>query len=93
MSLLVLSALLVNKIVGEEEYNKILEVVRMALTSYEALDMLVSKLDEARISEIEKSIKSEFVKRLLRKATPIEEIAELTDMSSDEIIAVRSTMV
>jgi len=89
VNLLVLSALLINKIVGEEEYNRILEVIKMALTSYEALDMLVSKLDEARISEIAKSIKTEIVKRMLDEAMPIEKIVKLAALPHDEVLAIK----
>ena len=89
---LVLSALLVNKIVGEKEYNRILEVIKMALTSYEALDMLVSKLDEARASEIAKSAKIELIKKFLLRGYPLEEIVEDSGLSYDEVLALKDSL-
>jgi len=49
--MLVMSALLVNKIISDGvEYNKILEVIQMAYTDQEAVQLLVEKLTETRIS-------------------------------------------
>jgi len=61
----------------------------MALTSYDALDMLVSKLDEARIRGIVKSTKAEFVKKLLLRGYPLEDVVEDSGLSHDEVLALK----
>ena len=91
VNLLVLSALLVNKIVGEKEYNRILEVVKMALTSFEALDMLVTKLDEARIKSAKREQAVESAKVLLELNIPVEAIVKSTGLTRKEVAALQES--
>jgi len=85
--MLVLSALLVNKIISDDaEFTRILEVINMAYTDHEAVKLLVEKLTETQVSITLREV----AKNLLADGVPFDKIRKsFTILSNNDLLEIQ----